>query len=99
MTERVIATILSARFVGKAGKYIVRLAFPDEKAEDVWMTARQASALEALLEQTPKGWSTRRRTVIGVWDDRGFYAYSRLVRDDSPHFPPDYNLTDLEDDL
>ena len=97
MSERTIACILSDRWVGKVGKYVVKLGFRDEKAEEVWMTERQLTQLEQLFEKTPHRHSTDRIHVIGIWNERGYYTYARLEKISFIE-PVQYNLKDLEDE-
>lgn len=96
MSERDIARIISSRWVPRIGKHVVKLGFVDERAEDVWMTDRQLAQLEMVFDRTPRRHSTARAQVVGIWDDRGYYAYARLDRQD--FIPPvRYRLKDLED--
>lgn len=102
MVERDISTILDARFVPKVGKYIVKLAFPDQKAKSYWMTRKQYFRLEDWFSITPKGYSDKHTTVIGVFSDEDYYMYSKaerraVVREFIP--PRQQDLSDLEDDL
>jgi hypothetical protein len=95
--ETPIARIIEYKWVNKVGKYIVKLGFIDERAKSVWMTRRQLAQLEAQFSRTPKGHSTQRCEVVGLWHDSGRYGYARLDRRD--FIPPDqYNLADLRDD-
>lgn len=95
--ESDIECILDSRWVPKAGKYVVRLGFNGERAKDVWMTEKQLTQLEGVFRQTPHGYSTQRAQVIGIWNERGYYAYARI--ENTSFIPPDqYNLKDLEDD-
>ena len=97
MKETPIARIIEYKWVNKVGKYIVKLGFIDERAKSVWMTRRQLAQLEAQFSRTPKGHSTQRGEVVGLWHDSGRYGYARLDRRD--FIPPDqYNLADLRDD-
>jgi len=96
VTERVIGCILSDRFVSKVGKYRVKLGFRDEKAEEVWMSEKQLIHLETLFNQTAHGHSTDRMQIIGVWDERGYYTWSRMEKRSFIE-PEQYNLRDLED--
>ena len=97
MTERIISTVLNCKYVGKVGKYVVKLAFPDEKAKEYWMSEKQLDRLLALFNRTPKGHSTGKIQIIGSFDDRGYYAYARhYIPPWEP--PPDYDLEDLRDD-
>lgn len=96
MTEREIATVLESRFVAKVGKYLVKLAFPEEKAEEAWMSARQLAILDRCFLATPHGHSTERIKVIGYWNDNGYYAYSRVEK--TPFIEPmQYDLSDLKE--
>ena len=95
--KRVIATVLAYRWVEKVGKYRVKLGFVDEKSEEVWMTECQLDMLEHAFEGTPNGWSTDRRSVVGYWNERGYYAYSRLVKQNFIQ-PTQYDLSDLNDE-
>lgn len=95
--ERRISTILSARFIGKVGKYIVKLAFPDEKAKEYWLSEKQLDSLDRALSQTPHGYSTDKVQIMGVFNEKGYYQCCRVVR--APWQPPrQYDLSDLEDD-
>ena len=47
MKEIPIARIIESKWVGKVGKYIVKLGFVDERAKSVWMTQRQLDQLES----------------------------------------------------
>lgn len=97
MTEQPIACILSSRWVPKVGKHIVKLGFTGERAKDVWMTDKQLAQIEALFTRTPHGHSSDRLEVVGVWNDKGYYAYARLVRAD--FIPPvQYSLKDLKEE-
>jgi hypothetical protein len=94
--ERTISTILSTRWVPKARKHIVKLAFPGERAEEVWMTEKQLDQLERCFLRTPHGHSTQHATVTGIWNGRGYYAYARLDRRE--FIPPEQcDLSDLID--
>lgn len=96
MIERVIACVLADKWIPRVGKYVVKLGFDGEKAEEVWMTEKQLANLEANFASTPHGHSTDRCKVIGLWNDRGYYAYSRLEKVVFIE-PPQYNLNDLKD--
>lgn len=96
MDEREIACILSDRWIPKVCKYIVKLGFRDERSKEVWMTEKQLCQIENLFAKTPHGFSSSRLKVIGIWNDRGYYAYARLERK-SFIIPIQYNLNDLED--
>ena len=96
MFERDISCILSYKWVKKVGKYVVKLGFHGSKAEEVWMTEKQLSQIEALFVLTPHQFSTARRQVIGIWNDKGYYAYSRLEKK-SFILPEEHNLDDLKD--
>lgn len=92
-----IASIISARWVPKVGKNIVKLGYDGGRAEDVWMTPKQMSQIERVFAQTPHGHSTQRAQVVGVWNERGYYAYAKLDKMD--FIPPDqYDLSDLRED-
>lgn len=94
--EKEIADVLSSEWIAKVGKYKVRLAFESEKSETVWMSERQLLGILRCFEQTPHDHSTRHTTVIGVWNERGYYAYSKVER--QQFIPPvQYRLDDLED--
>ena len=96
MTERDISCILSARWIPKVRKYVVKLGFRDERAEEVWMSEKQLAQIEAHFARTPKGYSSDRRRVIGCWNDRGYYAYA--IFEQVSFIPPEqYDLNDLED--
>ena len=96
MTECPIACILSSKWVPKVGKHIVQLGFDGEHARKVWMTEKQLSQLEAQFARTPRGHSTARAQVVGIWNDRGYYAYAKLEQ--TRFIPPiQYRLDDLED--
>lgn len=97
MIERDIACILSSKWAPKVCRHIVRLGFANEKAEEVWMTERQLSQLEAVFARTPKDHSSARLQVVGVWNDRGYYAYAKLEKTAFIP-PPQYSLKDLEDE-
>lgn len=90
-----IACIVSARYVRKCGKNIVKLAFPDERAREYWMSPLQYDHLCDAFDATPRQHSTGKVKVIGVFDDSR-YCYCRVER--MPWQPPrQYNLSDLED--
>lgn len=97
MLDREIACIIDSRYVPKVGKYIVKLGFVGEKAKDVWMTGKQYYQLERLFAGTQNGHSTQRLGVIGVWNDKGYYAWSRLEKTTFIE-PEQYPLNDLRDD-
>lgn len=97
MTEYEIDHIEAARYVAKIGKYRVKLAFREEHAKEVWMTECQLSQIERAFEATPKGYSTQRVWVTGVWNDNGYYAYARVEKE--PFIPPEeQDLRDLIDE-
>lgn len=97
MTEREIDHIDAVRYVDKIGKYRVKLAFRDAHAKEVWMTERQLAQIERAFEITPKGYSTRRAWVTGVWNDKGYYAYAKAEKE--PFIPPEeQDLRDLIDE-
>lgn len=98
MFERPIACVLDCRWIPKVRKYLVKLGFTGERAEEVWMTDRQVSLLDRDFSRTPNGHSTQRMTVIGRWDDGGRYMYSRFQRTEFVE-PEQYNLSDLREDL
>lgn len=97
MFERTIACILNTKYVDKVGKYVVRLGFSGERAREEWVSEKQLAALEANFRCTPNAHSTDRAQVIGVWDDRGYYFYSKFKRQDFIE-PEQYSLKDLQDD-
>lgn len=98
MTDQTIAYIVSTKWVPKIGKYIVKLGYQGEKAETVWMTERQLCQIESLFARTQHGHSCDRCRVIGVWNDRGYYAYARLEKTDFIA-PVQYDLSDLREDV
>lgn len=97
MTEREIGTILDWSYVPRFGRYVVKLGFRGEKAEEVWMSPLQLQQLQRVFDATPHGHSSDRLSVVGVWNERGYYAYARLER--QTFQPPiQYRLNDLKDD-
>lgn len=97
MFEMDVACILDEKYIPKVGKYIVRLGFVSEKAQDVWMTCRQRDQITSLFAGTKKGYSTNRLRVIGVWRSKGCYAYARIERT-TFIAPEQLPLDDLRDD-
>ena len=97
MTEWEISCILSSRWVPKVGKNLVKLGFIGERAKEVWMTEKQLTHLEALFARTAHGHSSSRMQVIGVFDDRGYYAWCKMEK--QPFIAPiQYSLKDLKDE-
>lgn len=97
MIESEIESILGYTWVPKAGKYIVRLGHKGEPAEKAWMTEKQLGQLEAVFAKTPRGHSSSRLQVVGVYNDRGYYMYSRLEKQPFTE-PVQYDLKDLVDE-
>lgn len=96
MTEREISHVIGYHEAGKTGKYVVKLAFPDEKAQEYWMTPKQLDNLLWAFEKTPKGYSTAKIKIIGVFNERGYYAWCKTEY--TPWEPPiQYDLSFLED--
>ena len=97
MNEREIATVLGWSYVPRLERYAVRLGFRGEPAETVWMTWKQLHQLQRVFSSTPRGPSSDRLSVVGVWNERGYYAYARLERQ---RFQPpiQYRLSDLKED-
>lgn len=98
MTEIEIGCILSTRWVPKVGKHVVKLGYRGERAETVWMTEKQLIQIESLFARTPHGHSSDRCRVIGVWNDRGYYAYSRLEKISFIQ-PEQHDLSDLKEEI
>ena len=97
MTEDVITCILGSEWVPKVGKHVVRLSVDGSKARKVWMTEKQLCQLERCFSRTPHGHSSQRLAVVGIWNDRGYYAYAK-VEAQSFIEPPQYDLKDLREE-
>lgn len=96
MTEKVISCVLDVRFVQKVGKYVVKLAFPDERAKEYWLTEKQLSRLETAFDRTPHQHSTSKKQVIGYFNEKNYYCWCRFYV--PPFEPPtQFDLRDLED--
>lgn len=96
MTAQTISTVGSVRYVPKNNRYVVQLCFREERSKKCWLTERQLGSLEAAFSQTPRGYSTAKVWVTGLFDERGYYRYCRVDRKRFEE-PPQYDLTDLED--
>lgn len=96
LVEREIATVLCSRFVGKVGKYVVKLAFPGAKAKEYWMSRKQLLSLLELFGKTPNGYSCVKCRVIGHFTQEGYYAFCSIKKH---HFEPpvQHDLSDLID--
>lgn len=99
MTDRVITNIISSRYVPKIGRHIVELGIQDEEKEKAWLTERQLVNLELCFERTPKGYSSKKVRVIGYWNEKGYYAYSKVETGPEFNMPPQYNLDDLKEEM
>lgn len=97
-TQKVIAHIVNGRYVWSVDKYIVKLAFFDEKAKEYLLTPRQYFQLLDNFERTPKEYSTKRHVVVGYFNQKGYFAFSlykyRILNSEFKE-PYQYDLSDL----
>lgn len=99
--RRIVSNILNIKWIDKVGKYVVDLAVLGESKKTVWLTERQLDNLKSCFAQTPKEYSTSRRTVYGHWNQQGFYAYTTVEDTRIPHIfrePKQRDLSDLWED-
>lgn len=99
--EKRIFDIISHRYIRKYDKYRVELAFTDEPKKTVWLTHRQFANLIYCFDMTRKGYSDKHVSVIGVWNENGYYAYTKVLK--HPQYkqfkqPREYDLSDLEEE-
>ena len=101
MTERVITNIISpVNMFPKIGKgTLLSWGIQDEEKEKAWLTERQLVNLELCFERTPKGYSSKKVRVIGHWNEKGYYAYSKVETGPEFNMPPQYNLDDLKEEM
>lgn len=79
-------------------KYVVKLAFFDEKSKEYWLTPRQYFQLLENFERTPKEYSTKKEMVVGFFNQKGYFAFSRFEYRKPKHEfeePYQYDLTHL----
>lgn len=73
MEARCISTILESRGpLGKKGAFLAKLAFPQKKAAEFWLSEKQLNKLELDFKNTPKGYSCSAVSVYGVFDGDRF---------------------------
>jgi hypothetical protein len=98
MIDHVITHIISSKFISNVGKYVVELGIRGEKKRKEWLTEKQMINLEICFDRTRNGRSDKEARVIGYWNDKGYYAYSRVEFGREFKVPPQYNLDDLKEE-
>lgn len=98
--EKTIFGIISHRYIRKYDKYRVELAFINEPKKTVWLTHNQFANMTFCFDMTRKGYSDKHVSVIGVWNDKGYYAYTKVIK--HPQYksfkqPYQYDLSNLEE--
>ena len=61
-------------------KHIYKLQFTEQgkKAEEAWLSEKQAGTLECALDRTPKGYSNKNVRLIASFNERGYYAWTSV---------------------
>lgn len=98
--EKRIFNIISRRYVPKVNKYVVELGFHREAKQTVWLTERQLEVLLYCFEQTKKGYFDKNKSVIGVWNEKGYFAYAKVIEHIQPKQfkePRQHDLSDLQE--
>ncbi|WP_142415386.1 hypothetical protein [Hathewaya massiliensis] len=93
--------IISKQHVTKLNKYVVEIGMDGEPKERLWLTEKQMINLNSCFEETPKGYSNGDISVIGVFNDNGYYAYAKVVKHKKPKYfnvPKEHDLSDLMED-
>lgn len=94
--KRSLSHILEYKYSQRYGKYRAVLALISEKKEVVWLTEKQLINMLDCFDQTPKGYSTKLRTVYGHWNERGYYAFTSVDKAKREFIAPEqHDLSDL----
>lgn len=99
--RKVIAHIVDSRYISNVDKYLVKLAFFDEKSKEYWLTPRQYFQLLENFDRTPKEYSTKKYSVVGYFNKKGYFVFSRFeYRKEQREFeePHQYDLSNLQED-
>lgn len=95
--KRALSNIISADYVSKFNKYVVRLGVCGESSLTVWLTERQMDELEYAFSKTKKGYSDKRTEIFGVWRGK-YYSHTEVCHYVKTfRFPVERDLSDLED--
>lgn len=93
--------IISKQHVTKLNKYVVEIGMDGEPKERLWLTQKQMFNLASCFEETSNGYSNKDISVVGVFNDNGYYAYAKVVRHKREKMfkvPKEHDLSDLLDD-
>jgi hypothetical protein len=98
MEKKLLTNIISRKYVAKVNKHIVEIGIKDEPKATIWLTEKQMSNLLLCFEQVPKGYSTKDVSVIGFWNEKGYYAYSKVIHHKKERYfkePVQQDVSDL----
>ncbi|WP_019779147.1 hypothetical protein [Streptococcus sobrinus] len=97
-TRKRLTNVISKKYITKFDKYVVELGIYDEPKVTVWLTEKQVDNLDYCFDQTKLGYSDKNISVYGIWSEKGYFAYSEVVRhEQSKQFrlPQEQDVSDL----
>lgn len=98
MKEMLLTNIISKRYIEKVNKYVVEIGIKDKQKKSIWLTEKQMINLQNCFDQTPKGYSDKNISIIGVWNEKNYFAFSRIERHEKCRVfntPVEQNVEDL----
>lgn len=101
MEEKIITNIISIKYVEKINKYLVEIGILNEPKMKVWLTDKQMINLKNNFDMTRKSYSNKNEIVTAVFNEKGYYAYSKFYKVKQKRLfkvPKEMDLSDLIDD-
>lgn len=100
LIEKRLTNIISEKYIAKLHKYVVELGIDGESKQTIWLTEEQMINLHRCFYETPKGFSNKDVSVMGIWNECGYYVYSRVWHHEQPKLfrePRQLDLADLKE--
>lgn len=99
--KKILSNIISSNYITKFDRYVVELGIKGEPKKTAWLTEKQMINLQNCFNKTPKGYSTGNISIVGVFNEKGYYSYSKVVEHEKERYftiPKQYDLNDLLDE-
>lgn len=101
MEEKIITNIISTKYITKINKYLVEIGILNEPKMKVWLTNKQLINLKSNFYKTKNSYSNKHEIVTAVFNEQGYYAYSKFYKIKQKrlfNIPKEMDLSDLMDD-
>jgi preprotein translocase subunit SecA len=102
LMEKLITNIIKKQYIKKINRYIIELGIKDEAKRIIWLTEKQMINLKNCFNETKNGYSDKNISIIGIWNDKGYFSYSKIEHHKQEKLftlPKQYNLDDLIDNI